>query len=141
MSNSTTTPDVENREWSQASEKAKEAMASMREMAEHVTSAVGVIANQAICDVGMKSDELTAEAGHRIQELSENLSDSIPHEGVLGIASQTVVEAIKGSGDYLADAKLSGMTKDVTRIVRRYPITAVLIAAGLGWFIGRKGRS
>jgi len=138
MSNSTLTPCVNNDEWTQAAGKAKEAAASVGEMASHAASAVGAMANQAACDVGRKADDLTANAGHSIQELGNRLGRQAPQAGVLGNASQAVARTVQDGGEYLEGAKLSGMTEDIARLIRRNPIPAVLIAIGLGCFVGRK---
>ncbi len=125
-------------ELAQAAQKAAEAAASVGEMAGHAASAVGALATQAACDVGRKADDLTARAGVGIQELGDRLSHNVPHEGLLGGASQSVVRAVKGSGEYLENAKLSGITEDIAQVIRRNPIQAVLIAIGLGWYVGRR---
>ena len=141
MSNSTLTPCVNNDEWTQAAGKAQEAVASVGEMASHAGSAVGAMANQAACDVGKKADELTASAGAGIQQWGDRLSKNAPHSGVLGNASQAIARTVKDGGEYLEDAKLSGITEDIAQLVRRNPIPAVLIALGLGWFAAHKLRS
>ena len=138
MSNSTLTPSVNNDEWTQAAGKAREAAASVGEMALHAGSAVGEIANQAACDVSKRADELTANAGVGIQGLGNRISQNAPHTGVLGNASQAFARSVKDGGEYIEGAKLSGMTEDLAQLVRRNPIPAILIAVGLGWFVGRK---
>ena len=137
MSNSTLTPGVNKQEWAQATDKANEAAACVGEMASHAASAVGEMASQAACDAGKKADDLTASAGASIHGLGDRLSKNAPHEGMLGRASQAVARSVQHSGEYLEDAKLSGMTEDVTQLIRRYPVPAVLLAIGLGWCIGR----
>ena len=141
MSNSTRTPGVNNQEWAQATDDAKEAAASVGEMASHAASAVGAMASQAACDVGKKADDLTASAGVGIQGLGDRLSKNAPQAGVLGSASQAVARTVKDGGKYMEDAKLSGMTEDIAQLIRRNPIPAVLIGFGLGWFLCRKLRS
>ena len=138
MLNSTLTPSVDTQEWSQAADKAKDAAASVGEMASHAASAVGAMANQAASGVGRMADDLTANAGHSIQELGDRLGRQAPQSGVLGTASQAFAKTVKESGEYIEGAKLSGMTEDLAELVRRNPIPAVLIALGLGWFVGRK---
>lgn len=140
MSKSTIVP-VNSDEWSQAGGKARDAAVSAGEMASHAASAMGGMASQAVSDVGQKADDLTASAGIGIQELADKINRNAPQAGMLGTASQTVARTVKGSGQYLEDAKLSGITNDVARLIRRNPITTVLIAIGLGWFVGRKLRS
>lgn len=138
MSNSAATPSLEKQEWSQASDKAKASASSVGEIASHAASAVGEMARQATSDVGQRADNLTAEAGHSIQELGDRLARQAPHSGVLGSASQAVARSIHDGGEYINGAKLSGMVEDVAHLVRRNPISAILIAVGLGVIVGRK---
>lgn len=138
MWKSTARTDVENMEWTEAAEKAREAAASAGEMVGHAASAVGAIATHAVSDVGRKADDLAANAGVGIQGLGDQLMQNAPQSGVLGSASQAVGKSVVQSGKYIEESKLSGMTEDVAQLVQRNPITAVVIAIGLGWFIGRK---
>jgi hypothetical protein len=137
MSRQTPTPRVTNQEWALAADEAKEAATSVGKMAGHASSAVGMMASQAASDVGKKADDLTASAGVGIQELGDKLSRNVPHAGAVGSASQAVARTVKEGGQYLESAKLSGITEDVARVIRRNPIPAILIAIGLGWFAGR----
>lgn len=141
MSNATQSPDVNNTEWNQTADKANEVAVCVGQMAGHAASAVGAMASHAATDVGRKADEFTASAGVGIQGLSDSLGRRVPSSGVLGSVSQAAVRAVKEGGEYVEGAKLSGMTEDVAQLVRRNPIPAVLIAIGLGWFVGRKLRS
>lgn len=141
MSNSTQSSGVKTNEWTQAEGKARDAAADVGEMAGHAASAVGAMASQAACEVGKKADNLTASAGVGIQGLSDRLGQNTPQTGMLGNASQAVAKGLHGGGEYLADAKLSGMTEDIAQLIRRNPIPAVLLAIGLGWFVAGKLRS
>ena len=120
-----------NDELNQAADKAKEAAASVGSMAGHAACAVGAMASHA-------ADDLAVSAGIEIQGLGDRLSQNTPHAGVLGNASQAVARAVKDSGEYIESAKLSGITEDIAQVIRRNPISAVLIAIGLGWYVGRK---
>ena len=138
MAHSTMTSGVDKQEWAQAASKAKEAVASVGEMASHAASAVGAMARNAASDVGNEADHLAANAGTCIEQLGDRMSRNVPQDGLLGNASQAVAGAVRESGEYLHDAKLTGITADVAHVIRRNPIPAVLIALGLGWFVGRK---
>lgn len=138
MSNSTVLPGVRKEEWTQATDKAKEAAASAAEMAGHAVSAAGGLASQAIHDAGSRADQLVAQAGTGIHEMGNSLGRNLPHGGMLGSASQSLADAVQHSGEYLKDQKLSGMTKDLTSLIRRNPIPSVLISIGIGWFIARR---
>ena len=143
---------LDGKEWEKAAEKAKEAAASVAAMASHAASAVGAmaghglgdagqVARQAAREVGKKADEIAASAGEGIRDLGDYLNRKSPEEGLLRSASATVASAAKESGEYLQSAKLSGMVEDVAHVIRRNPLPAVLIAIGVGWFLGRKTRS
>ena len=124
MSNSIMTHGVDKHEWTQAAGMAKDAAACVGEMAGNAASAVGAMASRAACE-----------------GLGNRLSKTAPHSGVLGSASQAVAGAVKDSGEYLQSAKLGGMTEDVAHLIRKNPIPTILIAIGLGWFLGSKMRS
>ncbi len=141
MSNSTVIPGVDKQEWSQAASKAKDAAASVGEMASHAVSAVGAMATRAACDVGKEADILTADAGACIQGMGERLGNNTPHSGVVGNATQAVAGAVKESGQYLQTAKMGGLFDDFAHLIKKNPLPAVLIAIGLGWYVGSKMRS
>lgn len=128
-------------EWTQAAEKAKDAAACATEMASHAASAVGTMASNAACDVGKKADELTANAGAGIQGWGDTIAKNTPHSGMLGTASQAVARTVKEGGEYLQEAKLSGLTEDLTQLIKRNPVPAVCVALGLGWLMASRLRS
>lgn len=138
MSTSTVIPGVKREDWTQATDKVKEVVASVGELASHAVSAAGDIASQAACDAGNKVDQLAARAGTGIHEIGDCMGRSLPRSGMVGNASQSLAGAVQHSGEYLEDQKLSGMAKDVTCLIRRNPIPSVLISIGIGWFVARK---
>jgi hypothetical protein len=140
MSNPTTksTIDAGNDEWNQAADRAKEAAACVGEMATHAVSAASTMAGQAACDAGRKADDLTARAGAGMQTFADRLAKQAPQQGAFGTASQSAAQALQEGGQYLESAKLSGVAEDFANLVRQNPLPAILIAVGLGWFIGRK---
>lgn len=138
MLTSTTTPGVDNDEWNQAAGKAREAVTAVGEMAGHAAAAAGAVTNQAACEVGRKADDLVARAGAGIQSVSDRLRQQAPQTGTLGSASQAVARKIHEGGEYIEQAKLSGLAEDTAQLIRRNPLAAVIIAIGVGWFVGRR---
>ena len=51
-----------------------------------------------------------------------------------------MAKSVIDGGAYMEEAKLSGMTEDMAQWIRRYPITSVLVAVGLGWVVASKLR-
>lgn len=140
MSTSAIKPGIECEVWVQARDKAREAVASVGEMAGHAVSAAGGLASQAACDVTQKADQLTARAGSEIHEIGDSLGRSLPHTGMLGSASQSLAVVVRRSGEYLEDQKLSGMAEDIVSLIRRNPIPSVLISIGIGWMVARQSQ-
>ncbi len=134
MSNRTVASQQNKDEWEIAADNAREAASSAGEMVNHAGAAVGAMASQAANDMGKRVDDLTASAGAGIQTLGERLRKVAPKGGV----SQAVGRTVKDSGEYIENAKLSGMSSDLAELIRQNPIPSVLIALGLGWFVGRK---
>jgi len=114
----------------QGVEKVKEAAASVTDMA-----------GNAVSTAGKKADDLAATAGGDLRKWGESLSQNAPHEGMLGQASQAVAGTLQESGRYLEHAKFSGMADDVTMVIKRNPVPAVLIGFSLGFILGRAIRS
>jgi hypothetical protein len=106
--------------------------------------AAGPLANkagEAASMVGRKVDEATSAVGAGVSSFADRLKSSGPQEGMLGHALGGVADTIKEGGKYLQNEGLSGMTKDVTDLIRRNPLPAVLVGLGLGFLIGRMLRS
>ena len=116
---------------------ATDAVASVGEMANHAACAVGSMAKQAACDVGQKADDLTAKAGGRIEQMGHALGERLPHEGVVGQASQAVAQTIQQGGQYMEDAKLSGAAANLKDLIRRYPVESTLAGLAAGYLVAR----
>ncbi|HEY4261865.1 MAG TPA: hypothetical protein VGM98_16965 [Schlesneria sp.] len=128
------------REWSQASDWANQAKSSAgeaamcaSEVASHAAAAVGATISQ-------KADDLVAQAGAGVHALGDRIAQQLPQEGMLGGASQAVVDKVRQGGDYLQEQGLSGLSDDLSAAIRSNPLPAVLIAMGIGWYIGRNIR-
>jgi len=110
----------------QALDKTKEVAGQVGETVQHAAQAVG-----------QKAEDATAAVGSGIQSMAAKVREKGPHEGMLGSATQTVASAIDETGKYLHDKNLSGMMDDMTGLIKRNPIPAVLIGLGVGFLIGR----
>jgi hypothetical protein len=65
----------------------------------------------------------------------------MPESGVLGRATDSVAGALDSSGRYLEEKGLTGIGADLTNLIKRNPVPAVLLALGLGFLIARSTRS
>jgi hypothetical protein len=126
---------------SAATEKAKEAASSVAEKAKNVASSVGHAAGNVATTVGHKAEQATSAVGSGMQSLGSTIREHAPQSGMLGSASSTVADTLEKSGRYLEEHGLSGIGHDLTNLIRRNPIPAVLIGIGLGFMLARATRS
>ena len=124
----------------EAMAKVKETAGSIGRMSQSAATAVGNMAGQVAENLGEDADNLASSAGRGVQRLGEQLSHAAPHSGMLGNVSQSVARTITEGGEYLECSKLSGMGKDLTKVIQRNPIPTIVISIGLGWFVSRMFR-
>jgi ElaB/YqjD/DUF883 family membrane-anchored ribosome-binding protein len=136
----------------QAADKGREAAGHAGEAVSHAASAVGQAVAQKASDVGgaikdkasevgstigHKAEDATSAVGHGMENLAGKVRDNVPQSGMLGNAGRSVASALDSAGHYVEDKNLSGMMEDVTALVKRNPIPALLIGLGVGFLIGR----
>jgi hypothetical protein len=121
----------------QAVEKAKDFAGDAADKARDLAGQAGNAISGAASTVGHKAEDATAAVGHGIQNLAGQVRDSGPHEGMLGTATRTVADGLEGAGKYIEDKNLHGMVEDVTGLIKRNPVPALLLALGIGFLVGR----
>jgi hypothetical protein len=55
-----------------------------------------------------------------------------------GSAATAVSDTVAGVGTYVQDKGLQGLSGDLTALIRRYPVPALLIGLGIGFVLGRR---
>jgi len=118
-------------------DKAKDLASQAGDKAKHAASAVGDAVSGAASTAGKTADKWTSNTGTGIKHLGETLEEKGPREGMLGNATRAVASTLEESGRYIEEEGLSGMMDDVTDVVRRHPLPAVLVGIGVGFLIGR----
>lgn len=86
---------------------------------------------------GHKGDQMAAAVGERLGSAAETLRGTLPQEGRLGGAVRAVTNRLEASGNYLQEQGLSGAIDEIESLIRRYPIQALLLGAGLGYALSR----
>jgi ABC-type transporter Mla subunit MlaD len=77
----------------------------------------------------------TARVGSGVESMADKLRDSAPREGVVHDAASKVADTLERSGRYLQEEGLAGMADDLTNVIKRNPIPAVLVGIGVGYLI------
>ncbi|OAI50619.1 hypothetical protein AYO44_17630 [Planctomycetaceae bacterium SCGC AG-212-F19] len=122
-------------------EKAKELGEKAKETASDVATKAGTVASSAATTVGEKADQGVAAVGTGMRSLAGSIREHAPGSGMISRASAKVAESLESSGRYLQEEKMHGMAEDVTTLIRRNPIPAVLIGIGIGFLLARSTRS
>jgi hypothetical protein len=120
-----------------AVDKARDAAANVAEKAKDAASNVADKAKDAASTVGQKAEDATHAVGSGMQSLAGTMREKLPHEGVIGAATATVAGGLQNTGRYLQTEGLKGIGDDVTNLIRRNPLPAVLIGIGLGFILAR----
>jgi len=82
-------------------------------------------------------DEATAALGERVRSAGSTLRERGPHEGMLGTATGSVADSLEQTGRYIQEEGLVGMAEDVTELIRRNPIPAMLVGVGIGFMLAK----
>jgi hypothetical protein len=97
-------------------------------------------AGQYASAAGDKADDAVESVGSGMKGFAGTIRESMPNKGMLGSASESVAGALESGGRYLEDRGLSGIGNDVTGLIKRNPVPAVLLALGLGFLIASATR-
>jgi hypothetical protein len=91
--------------------------------------------------VGEQAEKATNRIGDRMKNVAQTVREKAPQSGFLHSASESIADGLESSGDYLQEKGLSGIAGDVSDLIRRNPIPALLLAVGIGFLIARSFRS
>lgn len=80
----------------------------------------------------------TKTVGEKMSSLAGSIRESAPQEGTIGSAAQTVANQLDNAGSYLQDNTFENMARDVTGLIRRYPMQSLLIGLGIGYLFSRR---
>jgi hypothetical protein len=114
-------------------DKAKEVASSVKDAASSVAHTIG----DAGAAVGEKANEATSAVGSGMESVAGTIRHTMPRDGTLGTASASVAESLESGGRYLQEQGLGGMATDVTNLIRRNPIPAVLVGVGIGFLLAQ----
>lgn len=122
-------------------EQAKGTATGVMESAREAASTAARKAGDAASYVGDKAESATSAVGSGMKSLAGTIREHTPREGMLGSATSAVADTLESSGRYLEESGLSGIGDDLTSMIRRNPVPALLVGIGLGFLIARATRS
>jgi ElaB/YqjD/DUF883 family membrane-anchored ribosome-binding protein len=131
----------------EAKDTVRELAASVAHKVEEVASDVTTKAQDWAANVANKAQETATAAvdktndgiaavGQRISALGGKVREAAPKNGVVGSAATTVAEELEAGGHYLEGHGIADMGKDLTQLVRRYPVQSILAGFAVGCLVG-----
>lgn len=122
-------------------DKTKEFASNLGDKAKDAASTVSQKAEDLASNVGHKAEDATTAVGDSMKNLASSIREKAPQGGFVGSASSTVADTLESGGRYLQEEGLSGIADDLTNLIKRNPIPALLVGIGLGYMIARATRS
>jgi len=111
---------------SNVGDKARDAMHSAQHMAGDVAS-----------NIGQRAEDATSAVAGGMKNLAGTVREHGPREGVFGGATSAVADTLERGSRYLQEEGLSGIGEDLTSLIRRNPIPALLVGIGVGFLLAR----
>jgi hypothetical protein len=137
MANTTTRKEEEKGNMGPAADKLKKAEHAGSEAADKAKDALKHAGDAA----GEAADAGAAAVGGGMKSLAGTIRHQGPQEGMLGDATSTVAKTLEQGGKYLQKEGLTGMADDLSEIIRKNPIPAVLVGIGVGFMLAQLTRS
>jgi len=129
----------------QAADRARDAASHAGQAVQSAAAAAGQTvqnaASSAAHTIGHKAEQATSAVGSGMQSLADTVRDRAPDSGMLGSAAGYAADTLENTGRYIEDRNLTGMMDDLTGMIKRNPMPAVLIGLGIGFLLGRTLRS
>jgi len=107
---------------------------------EGAKSAASYVADQArdmASNASSKAEDATTAIGGRLKAAGDAIRQNAPHEGRFGQASEAVAQTLSNTGEYLEREGISGLSTDMTELIKRNPIPSLLLGVGLGFLLAR----
>src|SRR5262245_21368888 len=118
-------------------DRAKDAASNVADKARDVASSVVDRAKDAASNLGQKAQNGLDAVGSGLTSAAGTIRENLPSEGVFHNVGESVAEGLESSGRYLREEGFSGMADDLTDLIRRNRIPALLVGVGVGFLLAR----
>jgi ElaB/YqjD/DUF883 family membrane-anchored ribosome-binding protein len=126
---------------SSAAQQLKETASGVAHKASDLAAQAGQKVQDAASTAKGKADDALSGVGQKMTALADTIREQAPHEGMLGTAAASVADNLRAGGQYLQQHHMEDMMKDVTALMRNYPLQSVLVGFGVGFLVGTVFRS
>jgi len=114
-----------------------QAVSKAGDTARNLAGQAGQAAGSAASAVKDQAEHAGAAVGSGMENLAGTIRENLPRQGMLGSVSSTVADSLETGGHYLQEHGLNDMAEDLTQVVRRHPIPAMLVCVGIGFCLGQ----
>jgi hypothetical protein len=120
-----------------AADKAKDLASSAVDKTRDAASAVADKTKDMASRAGQKADDVAGKVGSGLESAASSVREHGPQSGMLGSAANRVADTLESGGRYLREEGMTGLADDLTDLVKRNPIPALLLGLGVGYLIAR----
>lgn len=118
-------------------DKASEAGKFVADSAKNMALSAKHSAENAASYMGQGADDARNSVGGSIKSMGESLRSAAPEDSMMHGAAGSVASGLETAGQYISEHGFDGMAEDMTSMIRRNPIPAICIAAGIGFLLAR----
>jgi ABC-type transporter Mla subunit MlaD len=122
---------------SDAANKGQDKLGDAANKAKELGNTVSQKVGDAASYVGRKAEDAAKGMGAGMKSLGGTLREHAPHSGMAGTASSAVADSLENTGRYLQERGFEGICTDLTSVIRRNPIPALLMGIGAGFLLAR----
>jgi len=87
-----------------------------------------------------KANSAATVVGEKIGSMAHVIRENAPRDGAMANVATAVVDGLESASSYLKEKKFDHVAKDITALVRTYPVQSLLIGIGLGYLMARRPR-
>ena len=119
---------------------ASAASGKLADVGSNVRDKAGVARDKLVGALEAGADRLRSQGGSQLAGATADGSLAIEADGKMAQVSDKVAGGLQASADWLRDADISNLKAGIERQAKEHPARTLLIAAGLGYLVGRAFR-
>ncbi len=113
---------------------------SISDAADYVMDQVKEVGSNALAArtfLDKKAGEASTAIGDGLKSAARTIRQNGPHDARLGQATLAVAQTFSNSANYLDGPGLKGTVNDISNVIGKNPVSAVMIGVGMGFLLGR----